>query len=98
MYIRNVIITAEVEEKIWTKHHVTAKEVNEFFDNRPRILFHEKGIAVQREDLYAGQGQTSAGRYLTVFFIYKLSKDARLITARDMDKRERKSYAKSKSR
>ena len=98
MYIRNVIIPASIEEKIWIKHHVTEKEADEFFANLPRILFHEKGMSVEGEDLYASQGQTFAGRYLTIFFIYKLSKDALLVTARDMNKSERKNYAKSKRR
>jgi len=34
-------------------------------------------------------GQTDAGRYLSVFFVYKQSHDAIVISARDMDAGER---------
>ena len=42
------------------------------------------------EDLYAALGRTESGRYLIVFFIYKLSGEAFILSARDMDDKERK--------
>ena len=36
--------------------------------------------------------QTDAGRYLIVFFIYKPANIALILTARDMDKKERNRY------
>ncbi len=33
-------------------------------------------------------------RYLVVFFIYKLSREALILSARDMDDKERRSYAR----
>jgi uncharacterized DUF497 family protein len=36
----------------------------------------------------------SAGRYLVVFFVYKLTCEALIISARDMDAKERRLYAK----
>ncbi len=49
---------------------------------------------VKNENLYSARGQTNAGRYLTVIFIYKLSKEALIVTARNMDSKERRSYVK----
>ena len=44
------------------------------------------------ENLYTSLGRTRAGRYLAVFFIYKPSHAALVISARDMDEKERKLY------
>jgi uncharacterized DUF497 family protein len=44
--------------------------------------------------VYSARGQTSAGRYLTVLFIYKKTQEALIMTARDMDAKERKNYGK----
>jgi uncharacterized DUF497 family protein len=51
----------------------------------------EKGD-VSGEDVYLGLGETGSGRYLSVFFIHK--KNAVVISARDMTKKERKIYGK----
>lgn len=37
-------------------------------------------------------GQTDAGRYLIVFFIYKSPGSALVLSARDMDSKERRRY------
>jgi len=37
-------------------------------------------------------GQTKAGRYLVVFFVYKKTREALVLSARDMDRKERKHY------
>jgi uncharacterized DUF497 family protein len=39
--------------------------------------------------VYLALGQTDAGRYLYVFFVYKKSHNAIVISARDMDAGER---------
>jgi uncharacterized DUF497 family protein len=39
-------------------------------------------------------GQTEAGRYLTVLFIHKKSKEALILSARDMAEKERKLYGR----
>jgi len=41
-------------------------------------------------------GRTDAGRYVTVIFILKFGNHALVISARDMDKKERKQYGKKK--
>ena len=96
MFIRQVIIFEDVEEKLWRKHHVEDFEVRDVFANHPHIVFREKGMTVEGENLYSALGRTSAGRYLIVFFIYKLTQNALIVTAREMNKSERKYYAKVK--
>jgi uncharacterized DUF497 family protein len=68
-------------------------EVEEIFKYKPKFLKKEKG-KVEGEDLYNAFGQTESGRYLTVFFIYKNTKQALIVTARDMNLKERKYYGK----
>lgn len=69
-------------------------EVYEVFENQPKFQKVENGD-IEGEDLYGAYGQPGAGRHLAVFFIYKLSHDALVISARDMNKSERRRYAKA---
>jgi len=39
-------------------------------------------------------GQTEEGRYLIVYFVHKLKGEALIVSARDMTKKERRSYGK----
>jgi len=93
MRIQDVKFAPGVIEKLLQKHHVTDYEVREVFANLPRFRFAEKGER-EGEDVYLASGQTEAGRYLIVFFIYKLNQDALVISARDMDRRERRRYGR----
>ncbi len=93
MRIESFIWYRDITDKLLWKHNVTREEVEEVFQNRPKLKFIEKG-KVKKENLYSARGQTNAGRYLTVLFIYKLTKEALIVTARDMDSKERKSYGK----
>jgi uncharacterized protein len=43
---------------------------------------------------YVALGRTEAGRYLSVLFIYKLTREALILSARDMARKERKIYGK----
>ncbi len=94
MRITGVIWLKDVVEKIWWKHHVTTDEVEEALANEPRFRLQEKGN-VKDEELYAAYSRTNAGRYLAVFFVYKRTREALVVTARDMDGKERTRYAKS---
>lgn len=92
MNIDDFIWLPDIIEKIAVKHHVTQDEAEDVFYNRPRYRFVEKGHRAG-EDVYSVSGQTDSGRYLIVFFIYKQSAHTALIlSARDMDKKERKNY------
>jgi uncharacterized DUF497 family protein len=62
-------------------------------NNKPKIRFVEKG-GRKGEDVYMALGQTDAGRYLAVLFIYKKTKEALIMSARDMANKERKQYGK----
>ena len=72
---------------------MTIEEVEEVFVNRPRFRFLKKGHR-PGEDVYAATGQTHAGRYLIIYFILKPRHSALVVSARDMDGKERKRYGK----
>jgi uncharacterized DUF497 family protein len=82
-----------VVEKLEVKHNVFPEEIEELFASRPRIKRMNRGH-FRGEDVYRALGRTQAGRYLVVLFIHKLTNEALILSARDMDKKERKSYAK----
>ncbi len=92
--ITHIICTEKIEEKLEVKHGVILKEVRQLLLGKPRVRFAEKGY-VRDEDVYAAFGQTFAGRYLAVFFIYKPKQETAIImSARDMADKERTRYAK----
>lgn len=92
MRIDDLIWLEQFIEKLETKHGVYIDEVEELFANRPALRRIRKG-RVPGEDVYRAFGQTYSGRYLAVFFIYKPGAlSALVISARDMDSKERKSY------
>lgn len=93
MKVIGIIWLRNVVDKLAWKHRVTIDEVEEVFRRSPRYRFLEKGD-VAGEDLYAALGQTEAGRYLVVYFIYKVTAEALVLSARDMTRKEKKSYAK----
>jgi len=95
MQINRVAIPQEFAEKIWRKHHVEEYEIREVLLSRGGSFRRLEKGRVAGENLFGAYGQTSNGRYLSIFFIYKLNLDAFVISARDMDKKERRRYAKA---
>ncbi len=94
MQIDYIVCSDDIEEKLIQKHHVTLREVRQALLNNPRIRFAEKGY-VEGEDVYAAFSPTFGGRYLSIFFIFKPNDNiAIIISARDMSKKERKTYAR----
>jgi len=93
MRINGIIWLRDVIDKLVFKHRVDQEEVEEVFENRPRFRFLEKGER-RGEDVYVALGQSNAGRYLAVMFIYKKSKDALILSARSMAPKERRLYGK----
>ena len=81
----------EIVDKIEVKHAVQPEESEEIFFNQPRFRFVESGHR-KGDNIYSATGQTDAGRYLIVFFIYKSPDSALILSARDMDRKERKRY------
>jgi uncharacterized DUF497 family protein len=93
MKIEGIIWIRDVVDKLAFKHHVETNEVEQMLENKPAFRFVEKGKQ-KGEDLYLALGQTNVGRYLAVLFIYKKTKEALILSARDMAKKERRQYAK----
>ncbi len=91
MKVVGFIWLGEIIEKLERKHDVKQYEVREVFANRPQFRRVEKGHR-PGENIYAAGGQTVAGRYLIVFFVYKKDKRALILSARDMTRAERRQY------
>jgi uncharacterized DUF497 family protein len=89
--IKEIIWLEQFVEKLETKHSVIIDEVEEVLAGKKKVRRVARG-KVKGEDVYLALGQTTAGRYLAVFYIQK--KDGRVlpISARDMDSKERKRY------
>jgi uncharacterized protein len=89
--IDSLVWLDEIVEKLARKHQVSTNEVREVLTSKPRFRFVEKGLR-SGEDVYAALGQTQAGRYLIVFFVYKRNQAALPVSARDMSPAERRKY------
>jgi uncharacterized protein len=93
MRLRGIVWLAEIVDKLALKHAIEPYEVEELLDNEPDVRFVEKGER-KGEDVFAATGHSDAGRYLIVIFIYKLTKEALILSARDMTRNERRRYGK----
>lgn len=93
MNIEGIIWLRTVVDKLAFKHHVETDEVEEIFTGKPKFRFIEKGER-EGENVYMALGQTESGRYLTVLFIHKKTKEALILSARDMADKERKMYGR----
>ena len=93
MQIHDFIWLEEISAKITSKHRVLEEEVEEVFCDKPRYRWGQQG-KFKGEDVYYAYGQTESGRYLFVVFIYKASKAALILSARDMHTKDKKYYAK----
>ena len=91
MNIHGIIWIEEIVDKLKWKHNINEHEVIELLENKPKFRFIEKGHR-KEENVYAALGRTDAGRYLIVFFVYKKTKQALIVSARDMTKKERRKY------
>lgn len=93
MKIEGIIWLRDIVDKLAAKHQVEPYEVEEVFDSRPKFRFVEKGERTD-EDVYLALGRSEAGRYLTVLFIYKKTREALILSARDMARKERRQYGR----
>jgi uncharacterized DUF497 family protein len=91
MRIVDVIWLPQIIDKLSWKHQVTPEEVDEVLFSKPLFRKVQKGH-VPGEDVYAALGQTEAGRYLVIFFVYKQTREALVLSAREMDRKERRQY------
>ncbi len=77
-------------EKNWLRHQVSQSECEQAFFNRPFVVF-EDDLHSLNEVRYFALGRTDADRLL--FVVYTLRDErVRVISARDMTRRERKEY------
>lgn len=78
------------KEKNWERHRVSDEECEEvFFDPHKRIL--EDAVHSADKERYILLGQTRSTRLLFVVFTLRGNK-VRVISARDLNKREKKLY------
>ncbi len=93
MKIEGIIWLSDIVDKLSSKHGVETSEVEQALNRRPKIPFVERGER-EGEDVYMALGQSDAGRYLAVLFIYRKSREALILSARDMAQKERRQYGK----
>jgi uncharacterized DUF497 family protein len=81
-------------EKNWIKHRVSRVESEQVFFNRPLVVADDESHS-QVERRYYALGHTDAGRPL--FIVFAIRGDLiRVISARDMSRRERRLYDEKK--
>ena len=79
--------------KIWERHRVAPTECEELFFNRPLIIGQDEEHSAAEQRMY-GLGQSDAGRLLFVAFTMR-ARLIRVISARDMSRKERQIYRSS---
>ena len=80
-------------DKNWRLHEVSTAEAEEAFFNRPFIVAPDAKHS-RYERRLAALGVTSRGRRLTIVFTVR-DRLVRVISARDMSRRERRIYEKA---
>ena len=76
--------------KNWIRHQVYRIECEQLFFNKPLIVSDDPKHS-KKEKLWYLLGQTDQGRYLFIVFTVRVNL-IRVISARDMNKKERKQY------
>lgn len=77
-------------DKNWKKHRVLKSECEQVFFNKPLVVADDKKHSGIEKRWYL-LGRTDSNRYL--FIVFTIRKDLiRVISARDMTKRERETY------
>lgn len=77
-------------DKNYKKHKVANKEAEEVFENKPVFIFADEKHSIS-EKRYMIWGKTDKERTLTIFFTIR-NDQVRIISARDMHKKERRNY------
>ena len=84
--------TKQTLHKNWERHRVSPEETEGVFFNEPLVVQSDIRHSEREKGHYA-LGQTDEGRYLFVAFTIRRSL-VRIISVRDMNRRERGAYAK----
>ena len=82
-------------DKNWINHQVSNSECEEIFFNLPLLLSDDEKHS-QYEKRYYVLGQTNARRWLFIVFTIRENK-IRVISARDVNRKEERIYAKVNS-
>lgn len=82
--------------KSWQRHKVTWWECEEMFFNQPLYVYADERHSLTEERFYA-LGRTNSLRLLFIVFTRRKAK-IRIISARDMHKKERKVYLEKAQR
>ena len=77
-------------EENWKRHQVTVFECEQVFFNKPLAVSRDPGHSSEEVRFFAF-GRADAGRALAVVFTIRRGR-IRVITARDMSQRERRTY------
>jgi hypothetical protein len=77
-------------DKNWLRHKVSSVEIEEVFFNEPLLISFDKTHS-QNESRFATLGITNEIRKLFIVFTIRKNK-IRIISARDMSRKERKVY------
>ncbi len=77
-------------DKNWLAHRVSSFECERVFFNLPMVTYEDREHS-QGEKRYYVLGKTDAGRFLFIVFTIR-KKQIRIISARDMNKKERQVY------
>mgnify|MGYP001616999954 CR=1 FL=1 len=80
--------------KNWLKHGVAQGECEQVFFNEPLVLFKDDAHS-DAEDRFSVFGHTDEGKYLFIAFTVR-EKWVRVISARNMNKKERGNYENEK--
>ncbi|MFZ5365864.1 MAG: BrnT family toxin [Patescibacteria group bacterium] len=78
------------KDKNWVKHKVTNRECEEVFFDKKKKIFKDK-LHSGGEERFRIIGKTKKGRLLFVVFVMRRNK-VRIISARDINKKEVKLY------
>ncbi len=78
------------ELKNWEKHSVKKTEAEQVFFNMPLVV--SETYATTDANRYLALGKTNDSRLLTIIFTVRKNKLIRVISARDMSRKERKAY------
>jgi len=81
------------ERKSSDKHNVSKEETEQVFFNQPLLLLEDKALS-QKEMRFHALGRTDNNRKLHITFTIRINQ-IRVISARPMHKKERKSYEKN---
>jgi uncharacterized protein len=83
---------AGTSQKNWEKHRVSKTEAEQVFFNHPLVVGDDQIHSSDHERRFVALGQTDFARKLTIVFTIRKKVLIRVISARDMSKKERNWY------